>query len=78
MIEDEAVYGARGLPAHIVRAFPEHFRAHEKANLVCTARWWALRNTYFNAHNDTMPTSISSSRSRLGNHKRGLTKAATG
>jgi hypothetical protein len=82
MIEDKANHGARGLPARIVpstvRAFPEHFRADQKANLVRAARWWALRSTYFNAPDDIVPTPISSSRSRLGTHKRGLTKVATG
>jgi hypothetical protein len=78
MIEDEANHGTRGLLARTVRAFSEHFRADQKANLVRTACWWALRDTYFNAPNDAVPTSISSSRSRLGTRKRGLTKAATG
>jgi hypothetical protein len=78
MIEDEAVHGARDLPTRTVLVFPEHFRAHQKANLVCTARWWALRDTYFNALDDAMPIFISSSQSRLGNRKRGLIKAATG
>jgi hypothetical protein len=56
MIEDKAVHGARGLPARTVRAFPKHFRAHQKVNLVCAARWWALRDTYFNVPDDAMPT----------------------
>jgi hypothetical protein len=77
MIEDDVIYGARGLPARTIRAFPEHFRAHQKANLVRAARWWALHDTYFNTPNDAMPTPISSTRSRLGHHKQGLTKAAT-
>jgi hypothetical protein len=78
MIEDEAVHGARGLPARTVRAFSEHFQAYQKANLVRATRWWALCDTYFNAPDDAMLTPISSSRSHLGNRKRGLTKAATG
>jgi hypothetical protein len=78
MIENKAVHGARGLSARIVRAFPEHFQAHQKANLVRTACWWALCNTYFNVPDDAMSTPISSSRSRLGNCKQGLTKAASG
>jgi hypothetical protein len=78
MIEDEAIHGARGLPARTIRAFSEYFRAYQKANLVCTACWWALCNTYFNALDDAMSTSISSSRRRLGNRKRRLTKTATG
>jgi hypothetical protein len=78
MIEGEANHGARGLSARTVQAFPEHFRADQKANLVRAAHWWALRDTYFNAPDDAVPTPISSSRSRLGTRKQGLTKAATG
>jgi hypothetical protein len=78
MIEDEAIHGARALPACTIRAFPKHFRAHQKADLAHSARWWALRDTYFNAYDDTMPIPTSSSQSRLGNRKRRLTKGATG
>ena len=78
MIEDKAVHGARGLPSRTIRAFPEHFWIHQKANLVRVALWWALCDNYFNAPDDAMPIPISSSQSRLGNRKWGLTKAAIG
>ena len=78
MIEDEANYGAQGLPTRTVQAFSKHFQSNQKVNLVCAARWWVLRHAYFNALDGTMPTSISSSRSRLGTRKWALTKATTG
>jgi hypothetical protein len=78
MVEDEAHNGARGLPSRTVRAFPEHFRSDQRANLVRAARWWAQRDSYFNGPDDVVQTPISSSRSRHGIRKRALTKAATG
>jgi hypothetical protein len=44
MIIDSEVNGEQRLPSRVVRAFPQHFRGTEKANIQKAMHWWANRD----------------------------------
>jgi hypothetical protein len=79
MVQDDSLNNNPGLYGRTIQAFPEHFRGQKTANVVRASRWWALRNEFCNENENANSTAaFSCNRSRLGQRKRMLMKAAPG
>jgi hypothetical protein len=79
MVQDDSINGNAGLYVRTIQTFPEHFKGKKTANVVRATRWWACRNKFCNEdENANSTTAFSCSRSRLGQRKRMLMKAAPG